>query len=53
MEADRQRLLAIERLIELKGALEILRLSDLIFELERHAASQKLVKFAWRIAIDW
>ena len=76
VEADRQRLLAIERLIleticfnftaklpfpyvtiklgkELKGVLEILRLSDLIFELERHAASKKLVKFAWRIAIDW
>jgi CTD kinase subunit beta len=75
VEADRQRLLAIERLIletvcfnftaklpfpyviklgkELKGVLEILRLSDLIFILERHAASKKLVKFAWRIAIDW
>ena len=75
MEADRQRLLAIERLIletvcfnftaklpfpyviklgkELKGVLEILQFSDLIFELERHAACKKLVKFAWRIAIDW
>ena len=73
VEADRQRLMAIERLIleticfnftskmpfpyvikvgkELKGIFLFI-FSCLTF-LTHGSASKKLIKFAWRIAIDW